>query len=308
MNMITARLRSAALLFGLALCAVVPASAQEYDSDSYAYDTAYAPAPSPERSAVMKEFETKFIWKTLEYWTGQLNRYKTRIDRTVSECDLAELNRLRVYWTMFLDEKRWKGMIDGVDDIMGSDLSGSSYGQTEVMTAPAVPYEEYDSNYDYAVADTAVMMYDGDSYATDTAVIPAEGFTPESAEVAIEVEAASDAGQAGELVQSVPVPPEGEFSEGYDYNYGSGETTTEWQPPTPEEIEAELTETLAFVDKVSEMAETFFVAKWIARRYRPEFDKIREDMAADTRSFIDTMMIFKAQFEVDHSDAIAADP
>lgn len=309
MNMITARRRSAALLFGLALCAVVPASAQEsdYDPDSYAYDTAYAPAPSPERSAVMKEFETKFIWKTLDYWTGQLNRYKTRIDRTVSECDLAELNRLRVYWTMFLDEKRWKGMIDGVDDIMGSDLGGSSYGQTEVMTAPAVPYEEYDSNYDYTVADTAVMMYDADSYASDTAIlIPADGFTPESAEATIEVETSIDAGQAEDLVAVPPVM--GESYDGSEYNYGSGETTTEWQPPTPEEVEAELTETLAFVDKVSEMAETFFVAKWIARRYRPEFDKIREDMAADTRNFIDTMMIFKERFEVEHAAAIAADP
>lgn len=306
MNTITARLRSAALLFGLALCAVLPATAQEYELNSdYTYDTAYAPAPSPERSAVMKEFEAKFVWKTLDYWTGQLNRYKTRIDRTVSECDLAELNRLRVYWTMFLDEKRWKGMIDGVDDIMGSNLGSSSYDESEVMTAPAVPYDGYDGNYDYAMADTAAMSYD-DSYASDTVLSPADASGPESVEATIKVDASSDAGQADDMVEAPPMAAD--YDDGSEYNYGSGETTTEWQPPTPEEVEAELTQTLAFVDKVSEMAETFFVAKWIARRYRPEFDKIREDMAVDTRSFIDTMMIFKEKFEVEHAAAIAADP
>lgn len=313
MNMFTAHLRSALALLGLALLTVIPSSAQEHEIEpdpNYGYDTAaYVYAPETPRSAVMKEFESKVAWKVLDYWSTQLNHYKSRIDGTVSDCDLAELNRLRVFWSMFLDEKKWEGLVDGVDDIFGSDI-GSSYqsGSTEVAVVTPVPYD-----YEYTATDTAVMAY-ADAYVADTISLvpgyPADvsGFEPE-AEATIAIGGDYDESAGAMIADTASVALSGDYSG----DYGSADAVAvpegdAWQPPTPEEIEQEMTETLAFVDRVSEVAETFFVAKWIARRYRPQFDKIREDMVVDMRGFIDTILVLKENFEREHAAEIAADP
>lgn len=133
-----------------------------------------------------EKLQGELLAMALDFWTLRLNDYKNRIDRTLSPADLAEVNRLRVFWSVFAEEKKWTMLGEGIEQI-----------------------------------------FDG-------------GTT-------------------------------------YEYDEETGETKEIEKPKTGDPV--------ATIDKISEMAETFFVAKWIARRYRPEFTQIRETLVDDIGRF-----------------------
>ncbi|HVZ40149.1 MAG TPA: T9SS type A sorting domain-containing protein [Candidatus Kapabacteria bacterium] len=55
-------------------------------------------------SALVKKMSSELGTLAANYWTQKLNDYKVRIDRALSSEDLAALNKLRVRWSMLLDQ------------------------------------------------------------------------------------------------------------------------------------------------------------------------------------------------------------
>lgn len=301
------RLAASALL--LMAIAATPSLAQPDTASMPADEYSGYSDPSNEwrQSPLMKKFEAQLAWKSLDYWTNRLNEYKSRIDRTVEPCDLAELNRLRVYWSMFLDEKKWEGVVDGVGEIFDRSIGAGMTGGNE---------------YDYSTPVPVEVPYEGEEYATQ----PAELYEDEPispVEVPTEEAYATyDASQATEV--EVPVSTEMEVMDAPDLSYNEPDsyhpdTTVTYQyygegepvmPDASSELREELDmeQTMRMVDKVSEMVETFFVAKWIARRYRPEFNKIRQTLETDLTGFMDTLLLFRDNFVREHSTELAQYP
>lgn len=60
--------------------------------------------PSADRPEIVRELESELGGAALDFWVPRLNDYKYRIDQTLSNDDLAELNRLRVRWAIIIDE------------------------------------------------------------------------------------------------------------------------------------------------------------------------------------------------------------
>ncbi len=302
MNMFTASVRCATAL-ALVLASATIASAQNEERIDpewgYRYDSTDDTYTPPPKSAVMQAFESQFAWKVIDYWNTQLNAYKSRIDRTVAPCDLAELNRLRVYWSIFIDEKKWEGLAEGVDGIFGTGFGGSSNTYNYRATDTVIyAYPADDPDYVEYYEENG---YDGDD--GNTAPMTVE--SPATAEIAAEVATAYPADGPWEAPSyALGSADASDTPAAYSDEYSGLSLAT----PSDGDEEAELKEVLVFVDRISEMAETFFVAKWIARRYRPEFDKIRDDISADTRRCIDTLLLFKENFQRQHAAAIAADP
>jgi|GEM_PF-1293948 len=276
---IRSTLHSTAIAVLLLILAAVPSFAQVDAADDEGGMT-----ENWNDSPLMKKFESQLAFKTLEHWTSRLNDYKSRIDRTVSPCDLAELNRLRVYWSMFLDEQKWKGIAEGVGAVIGEGL-----GETSSSTMDAYDYDTTLAA-DYDMYDTAVAL-PGDGQPADyqdmeeTDEFAPEADMPETAPAYIVPDDDIDA----------PMP-----------STGTEEEYIAESAPEDEAISAE--ETMATVDKVSEAVETFFVAKWIARRYRPQLDEIRQSVETDFHSFFDTLLLFRDQFVRDNSAELARHP
>lgn len=302
------RLAASALL--LMALAAIPSLAQPDTASMSADEYSGYSDPSNEwrQSPLMKKFEAQLAWKSLDYWTIRLNEYKSRIDRAVDPCDLAELNRLRVYWSMFLDEKKWEGVVDGVGKIFGRGF------------AAAVPAPS--DTYDYSAYDTAIAApyYDGEEYGTEPVEVYGET-GEEAVQLSIDVELQNvDAPEASEdEVMIAEAVPESEYDAsaepvfGAEY-YQQGEPSIQggeggWTSMAPQQVEeVDMEKTMQMVDKVSEMVETFFVAKWIARRYRPEFDRIRRTLETDLSSFMDTLFVFRDDFVRQHSAELANYP
>jgi hypothetical protein len=172
------------------------------------YDPASDPDTAPEKSHEMPLLARQFLSEVggigLDFWTSRLNAYKARIDRTLNECDLAELNRMRVYWSMFLDNKGWN-----------------------------------------EIGLTGKRIFEGGGE-----------------------EEGPDSPTAGNRVDAL--------AQG--------------------------------IDKISELAETIFVARSIARRYRVEMNGIKDEMRGDLSRFVDTLIAAKEAFSAAHRAEIAADP
>ncbi|MEO5928748.1 MAG: FlgD immunoglobulin-like domain containing protein [Candidatus Kapaibacterium sp.] len=217
-------LRLFAIILALAVIVTVPSSAQRRGKGKSAAarkhigqsDTAYIDNNYEEKeekeTPLAKQLKSDLVVTAFDYWTVKLNNYKSHIDGMLAPCDLAEVNRLRVYWSIFLDQKKWKGLAT-----------------------------RFRSTFD-----------GGDS-------------------------------EDGE-------------SEG-----GDGPGPAAMKKKKSEEIGA-------LVDNISEMAETFFVAKWIARRYRPQFAAMQETVSGDFNAFVDTVIAAKERFAVAHQAEIASDP
>ncbi|MDB5034173.1 MAG: domain containing protein [Chlorobi bacterium] len=216
-------LRLFAIILALAAIITVPSSAQRRGKGKPAtsrkhieqIDTSYTDENYPaaeKETPLAKQLKSDLAVTAFDYWTVKLNNYKSHIDGMLAPCDLTEVNRLRVYWSIFLDQKKWQGLA------------------TKFR-------KEFDGGGD-----------EGDS--------------------------GGDEGGPG---------PSG------------------MKKKKAEEIGA-------LVDNVSEMAETFFVAKWIARRYRPQFTAMQETVSGDFTAFIDTVIAAKDRFALAHQAEIASDP
>jgi len=167
-------------------------------------DVEIPPETEPrEMSPLAKAFASELAGAGLDFWSSRLNVYKTRIDRALNPCDLAELNRMRVFWSMFVETKAWESLLYN-----GNRLFGTGGGES----------------------------------------------------------------------------PTGE---------------------TPEESVSSIDQT---VDRISEVLETIFVARSIARRYKPEMASLKNEMMTDLSSFADTIMQVKEAFGSAHRAEIEADP
>lgn len=67
-----------------------------------------------------------------EFWDGKINQYRRAIDRAVSRADLADLNRLRVRWSLLEDEDR--GPLNFQLNTMTAQAKGNGKSITNSMS------------------------------------------------------------------------------------------------------------------------------------------------------------------------------
>lgn len=86
---------SLAIIIAVLLSGGVSAYAQRSDG---------LPNEKADRSPLVQQLESEIGTGAIDFWTPRLNDYKNRIDQVLSENDLAALNRLRIRWSVLLNE------------------------------------------------------------------------------------------------------------------------------------------------------------------------------------------------------------